>query len=303
MYVVPRAQRAGHARRMLAHLEASAGEGGAEALVLETGKRRSRRRWRCTPPPVTSRSRASAITDRADQPLLRPPARSGQRLMLLPLKVAHGVADGSVTLAFRRWAKPDVKVRARSSARRPGSCGSTRWSSSTPMRSPTRTRSPRAAGRDPAAPPARQDRGRSADVPRRAGVRRPRPADRAARERRPQRRGGCGDRPAARAAGPAPAAMGRWTMATLELIGRRPHTRAPTWPAEMGRERDPFKIDVRKAEEPRADPEKLRRRVRRLAAPGRAYSGPDRAASLSVRRARCPASPSTSSALRAAGPV
>ena len=30
--------------------------------------------------------------------------------MLLPPKVAHGVADGSVTLAFRRWTRPDVKV-------------------------------------------------------------------------------------------------------------------------------------------------------------------------------------------------
>jgi ribosomal protein S18 acetylase RimI-like enzyme len=39
MYVVPRAQRAGHARRMLAHLEASAREAGFEALVLETGER------------------------------------------------------------------------------------------------------------------------------------------------------------------------------------------------------------------------------------------------------------------------
>ena len=29
--------------------------------------------------------------------------------MLLPLKVAQGVADGSVTLAFRRWKKQDVR--------------------------------------------------------------------------------------------------------------------------------------------------------------------------------------------------
>ena len=37
MYVVPAAQRRGHARRMLAHLEAAAAEAGIEALVLETG--------------------------------------------------------------------------------------------------------------------------------------------------------------------------------------------------------------------------------------------------------------------------
>lgn len=30
--------------------------------------------------------------------------------MLLPPKVAHGVADGTVTLAFRRWRKQDVAV-------------------------------------------------------------------------------------------------------------------------------------------------------------------------------------------------
>ena len=39
MYVAPRAQRSGHARRMLAHLEATAREAGFEALVLETGER------------------------------------------------------------------------------------------------------------------------------------------------------------------------------------------------------------------------------------------------------------------------
>lgn len=37
MYVVPAAQRRGHARRMLAHLERAAASAGVEALVLETG--------------------------------------------------------------------------------------------------------------------------------------------------------------------------------------------------------------------------------------------------------------------------
>jgi GNAT superfamily N-acetyltransferase len=37
MYVVPAAQRRGLARRMLAHLEATAASGGIQALVLETG--------------------------------------------------------------------------------------------------------------------------------------------------------------------------------------------------------------------------------------------------------------------------
>lgn len=38
MYVVPRAQRAGHARAMLSHLESTARSAGFEALVLETGE-------------------------------------------------------------------------------------------------------------------------------------------------------------------------------------------------------------------------------------------------------------------------
>ncbi len=37
MYVVPAAQRRGVARRMLAHLEATAAQAGIEAIVLETG--------------------------------------------------------------------------------------------------------------------------------------------------------------------------------------------------------------------------------------------------------------------------
>lgn len=39
MYVVPRAQRCGHARRMLAVLEADAAACGAAAMILETGTR------------------------------------------------------------------------------------------------------------------------------------------------------------------------------------------------------------------------------------------------------------------------
>ena len=39
---------------------------------------------------------------------------------------------------------------------------------------------------------------------------------------------------------------GPWTMATLDVIRRRPHTRAPDLAEELGRERDPFKLDVRK---------------------------------------------------------
>ena len=39
MYVVPSARGLGHARRILRHLEQTAGAGGAEAMILETGLR------------------------------------------------------------------------------------------------------------------------------------------------------------------------------------------------------------------------------------------------------------------------
>jgi hypothetical protein len=40
--------------------------------------------------------------------------------------------------------------------------------------------------------------------------------------------------------------LGDWTLPTLRLIGRRPRVAASVLAASLGRERDPFKIDVRK---------------------------------------------------------
>ena len=40
--------------------------------------------------------------------------------------------------------------------------------------------------------------------------------------------------------------IGPWTMAVLRLIDERPGVRAPDLAASLGRERDPFKLDVRK---------------------------------------------------------
>lgn len=40
--------------------------------------------------------------------------------------------------------------------------------------------------------------------------------------------------------------LGAWTFPTLRLIGRRPRIAASRLAASLGRERDPFKIDVRK---------------------------------------------------------
>jgi hypothetical protein len=40
--------------------------------------------------------------------------------------------------------------------------------------------------------------------------------------------------------------LGAWTVPTLRLIGRRPRVAASKLAASLGRERDPFKVDVRK---------------------------------------------------------
>lgn len=164
--------------------------------------------------------------------------------MLLPPNLAQGVREGTVSLAFRRWRRPDV---------RPGSqfrtsAGVVRVDAVEPVDpalisdqdavlaghpdadSVRRRLAGEAgwttyrvrlswAGEDPRLA-LRSDDTLSAD-------------DVAAIDARLERL----DRASSH---------GRWTMVTLALIGRRPHTRAPDLAQELGRERDPFKIDVRK---------------------------------------------------------
>jgi hypothetical protein len=170
--------------------------------------------------------------------------------MLLPPKVAHGVADGSVTLAFRRWRKQDVAV----------------GSSFRTIAGVVRVDAVVVV--DPAA--ITDEEAAAAGWP---------DADRLRRQLdKAQPDEGEGDRATYRVtlswAGPDPrvalresadltdadvaaidakldrldraSSHGPWTMVTLDVIRRRPHTRAPDLAAELGRERDPFKIDVRK---------------------------------------------------------
>jgi hypothetical protein len=163
--------------------------------------------------------------------------------VLLPPKVAHGVADGSVTLAFRRWRKQDVQ---------PGSefrtaAGVIRVDAVERVDDITEEEARQAGWPDLARLRKQLDKVAS-DVPTyrvRLSWAGPDPrvalresadltdADVAAIDARLERL----DRASSH---------GPWTMATLDLIRRRPHTRAPDLAAEMGRERDPFKIDVRK---------------------------------------------------------
>lgn len=170
--------------------------------------------------------------------------------MLLPPKVAHGVADGSVTIAFRRWRRQDVAVgstfRTVSGVVRVDEVGvvdpaaiteeeavAAGWPDADRLRRQLDKVQPGEgegelatyrvvlswAGPDP-----RVALRESADLTE---------ADVAAIDARLERL----DRASSH---------GPWTMATLDVIRRRPHTRAPDLAAELGRERDPFKIDVRK---------------------------------------------------------
>lgn len=164
--------------------------------------------------------------------------------MLLPMKVARGVADGSMDLAFRRWKRQDVQpgrtfktvagvVRVDEvsvvepdaitdeEAVRAGHPDADRLRARLAPGASLATYRVRLswAGEDPRIA-LREDADLSAD-------------DVAALDARLERL----DRASSH---------GPWTMQTLELIGRRPRVRAPDLAVEVGRERDPFKIDVRK---------------------------------------------------------
>ncbi|MCW3158060.1 hypothetical protein [Micropruina sonneratiae] len=164
--------------------------------------------------------------------------------MLLPPTVAAGVRDGSVSLAFRRWRRPDV---------RPGqqfrtSAGVIRVESVETVDPASITESDAALAGHPSADSVRKRlSGEDGWTTYRIGLgwagEDPRIAlrsadelsddDVAALDQRLERL----DRASTH---------GAWTMATLELIGRRPQVRAPDLAAEFGRETAPFKLDVRK---------------------------------------------------------
>ncbi|GAA1796570.1 hypothetical protein GCM10009795_047500 [Nocardioides hankookensis] len=165
--------------------------------------------------------------------------------MLLPPKVAHGVADGSVTLAFRRWRRQDVAVgsqfRTVAGVVRVDEVGVVDEAAITdaeavaagwPDAERLRRQLAKVEGEVAtyrvvlswAGPDPRVALRESADLT---------DDDIATIDAKLERL----DRASSH---------GPWTMVTLDIIRRRPHTRAPDLAAELGRERDPFKIDVRK---------------------------------------------------------
>lgn len=164
--------------------------------------------------------------------------------MLLPVKVAQGVADGSVTLAFRRWKKQDVRpgqefvtsagrVRVEDvtvvdadaitdeEARQAGWTDAVRLRKrlNTDERLPTYRVRLSHAGADPRLA-LRESAELTAD-------------DVAELDRRLERL----DRASSH---------GPWTLHALALIREHPQRRAPDLAEIVGRETAPFKIDIRK---------------------------------------------------------
>lgn len=160
--------------------------------------------------------------------------------MLLPPKIAAGIADGTVTLAFRRWAEPRVKVGGRFLT----TAGLIEITSVAPVENITQDDAEAAGSPTPeavlkltkgdeqlyrvgltwAGPDPRVALRESADLT---------DAEVAALQAKLARL----DRASSH---------GAWTMRTLALIEEHPHRRAPDLAEIEGRDTAPFKIDVRK---------------------------------------------------------
>jgi hypothetical protein len=164
--------------------------------------------------------------------------------VLLPLKVAQGVRDGSVTLAFRRWKKPDVEPGRRFTT----AAGMVRVESVEVVDAeaitddearqagwPDADRLRKRLNPDTSLPTYRVRMAWDGEDPRIA-LREDADLtdeDVAAIDARLERL----DRASS---------FGTWTMATLELIAQHPQRRAPDLAGMVGRETAPFKLDVRK---------------------------------------------------------
>jgi hypothetical protein len=166
--------------------------------------------------------------------------------MLFPKRLWPGIADGSVTLAFRRWERPRARPGARhrtpagvieidavepvgagaitdAEARRAGARDAAEIRSILARRSGTHYRIAfHYAGADPRVELRAADRLSDMDWARLA-------ADLERIDRATRR--------------------GPWTVATLELIRDRPEVAAADLAAAVGRERLPFKADVRRLKE------------------------------------------------------
>ena len=158
--------------------------------------------------------------------------------MLFPNRMHAGLRDGSITLTFRNWKRPQAKVGGRY---RTGG-GDLVVDSIEAVRSGAITDDDaRRAGSTDAAALRREMRwGDDLTVLRIAFHR-----EETAGPRR-RRSSTTTSSTNASTAWIAVSPAGPWTRATLEIIARRPAVRAGDLAAELGRERLPFKADVRK---------------------------------------------------------
>ena len=167
--------------------------------------------------------------------------------MLFPLRVLDPIRDGRVDLAFRRWERP--RVRPGSRLRTPVGVLEVR-SVEVVERSSLGADEARRAGfdsiEDLLAMLDRRDRGEIHRIELRYAGADPRVELRAKSDLSEDELGEI-----ARKLGRLDAASrhGPWTTVVLELIARRPEVRAEELAAELGREKLPFKRDVRKLKE------------------------------------------------------
>jgi hypothetical protein len=164
--------------------------------------------------------------------------------MLIPIRTLEEIAAGRVDLAFRRWARPAVKA---GGAQRT-SMGVVRFDAVDPVELAvvTDAEARRAGFADAAALATELDRHRDGQLYR---IRLHREGDDprlALREDAALTDADVAAITTRLARLDRASSHGEWTRATLALIRARPATRAPDLAASVGRETQPFKLDVRK---------------------------------------------------------
>ena len=204
------------------------------------GGRAERRRRAAVPAQLADRRDRG---DAAQRPLGRPQRRAArQRLMLFRPADLAAIAAGEVTVAFRRWKRPMAKA------------GGTQHTAVGVVAFDAVDRVERDHGRRRPPRRLRRSRGRLGDaaqarrrpLPDHATARRTRSADRAARGRRAERSRPRRDRGPARRGWTARAATARGRRRRCARSPNAPGTRAADLAERFGRERLPFKADVRK---------------------------------------------------------
>lgn len=166
--------------------------------------------------------------------------------MLLPPAVAHGVRDGTVTLAFRRWDQPRVTVGGTQRT----VAGVLRFAAVTEVLDADLTDDDaHAAGfADLAALRKANARGRGAQLYR-IELAFDRPDERVALRETPPTAEDLVQISAMLDRMDAGRRSGPWTREILRLIADRPAVRAPDLAASLGRQTKPFKLDVRRLKE------------------------------------------------------